>query len=297
MTAQEMLNQPIDEMNDESLPGVNVLLQGESGAGKTHAIGTLVDAGIEVFYVALDPGRESLAGYWTDKGKPIPPNLHWATIRTLPQGFAELKDMAQKINQYNFEMLTKLVDPNKRKYNQHEQLLTLFSNFKDERTKQDFGAVDHWNTDRCLVIDNLSGFSDIIMQNMVGGKPVKGQNEWGVAQNQVEIFIKMLTDGCRCHFVMLAHVEKELDEVNGGFKIMASTLGKKLAPKLPKMFSDVILAERNGKDWSWSTAASGVALKTRNLPISDKLPPDFGAIIKKWKSRGGEIQPTELPKK
>lgn len=287
-------NQELMDANDETLPGVNVLLQGESGAGKTHSIGTLVDAGLEVFYVALDPGRESLAGYYRDKGKPIPPNLHWATVRTLPQGFSELKDIAQKINQYSFEMLTKMVDPNKKKYDQHVALLTLLSSFQDERTGQNFGAVDSWNTDRVLVIDNLSGFSDIIMNNVTGGKPVKGQNEWGVAQVQVEVFLKMLTDGCKCHFVMLAHVEKELDEVNGGLRLMASTLGKKLAPKLPKMFSDVILAERNGTNWSWNTAATGAALKTRNLPVSEKLPPTFAPILEKWKQRGGRIDKTEL---
>lgn len=286
-----------EEMNDETLPGVNVMLQGDSGVGKTHAIGTLVETGLEVFYLALDPGRESLAGFWTDKGKKIPENLHWASIRTVPQGFDTMKDIAQKINSYNFEMLTKLVDGNKKKYNQHEQLLTLLSNFKDERTKQDFGAVDHWNTDRVLVIDNLSGLSDIILNNVVGGKPVKNQGEWGIAQTQVEIMVKMLTDGCKCHFVLLGHVEKELDEVNGGYKVMASTLGKKLAPKLPKMFSDVILADRNGKEYSWSTAATGVTLKTRNLPLSDKITPDFGQIIKKWESRGGKRAVTVLPTK
>lgn len=297
MTAQEMMASTTDEMNDESLPGVNVMLQGESGVGKTHIIGSLVDTGLEVFYLTLDPGRESLAGYFTDKGKKIPENLHWATIRTTPTGFAAMKDISEKINTYNFEMLTKLVDPNKKQYNQHTQLLTMLSEFKDERTKKSFGAVDHWNTDRALVIDNLSGLSDIILNNVVGGKPVKNQGEWGIAQTQVETLLKMLTDGCRCHFILLSHIEKELDEVNGGYKTMASTLGKKLAPKLPKMFSDVILAERNGKEFNWSTAASGVTLKSRNLAFSDKITPGFGQIIQKWESRGGKRMETVLPVK
>jgi len=293
--AQALMNAEINEMNDETLPGFNVMLQGESGVGKTHSIGTLVESGMEVFYLCLDPGRESLAGFWTDRGKKIPPNLHWQTIRTLPQGFSELKDIAQKINQFNFEMLTKMVDPNKSKYDQHVKLLTALSSFQDERTGKNYGAVDRWDTDRVLVIDNLSGLSDIIMNNATGGKPVKNQGEWGIAQTQVEVLLKMLTDGCKCHFVLLAHVEKELDEINGGYKTMASTLGKKLAPKLPKMFSDVVLAERNGTNWTWSTTANGVALKTRNLPLSDKLQPDFGAIVKKWESRGGKRLETKEP--
>jgi len=63
-----------------ALPGTNVLLMGPAGTGKTTAIGTLVDAGIETFYMGLEPGLESLLGYWTDKGKPVPANLHWHVL-------------------------------------------------------------------------------------------------------------------------------------------------------------------------------------------------------------------------
>ena len=71
----------------QSLPGFNVMLMGPAGSGKTHAIGTLVDAGLEVFYLALEPGLESLLGYWTDRGKPIPDNLHWHTLKAPDTSF------------------------------------------------------------------------------------------------------------------------------------------------------------------------------------------------------------------
>ena len=58
------------------LPGVNVLLMGPAGTGKTHSLGTLADAGVELFYLGLEPGLESLLGYWTDKGLEVPPNVH-----------------------------------------------------------------------------------------------------------------------------------------------------------------------------------------------------------------------------
>ena len=47
-------------------PGVNVLLMGPSGTGKTHSIGTLVDTGLQTHYLAFEAGVESLLGYWTD---------------------------------------------------------------------------------------------------------------------------------------------------------------------------------------------------------------------------------------
>ena len=95
----------------------------------------------------------------------------------------------------------------------------------------------------------------------------------------------MLCDKCRCHFVLLAHVERETDAVLGGVKIMVSTLGVKLAPKIPSMFSDVIYTVRQGDKWSWDTANSLADLKTRNLPIKSDLPPNFAPIVTKWYAR------------
>ena len=84
-------------------------------------------------------------------------------------------------------------------------------------------------------------------------------------------------------------MERETDAVLGGVKIMVSSLGKALGPKLPPMFSDVILTAREGSKFSWDTGNAMADVKTRNLTIAQGLAPDFGAIIAKWKSRGGAV--------
>ncbi len=99
----------------------------------------------------------------------------------------------------------------------------------------------------------------------------------------------MLCDNCKCHFVLIAHVERETDAVLGGVKIMVSALGSKLAPKIPPMFSDVILTVREGSKWMWDTGSALADVKTRNLVVGQGLPADFRPIIEKWKSRGGSI--------
>jgi hypothetical protein len=80
-------------------------------------------------------------------------------------------------------------------------------------------------------------------------------------------------------------LERETDEVTGGISLMASTLGRKLAPRLPRFFSDVIHAKREGEKFSWSTATFNVDLKARNVPISETIPPSFVPLIEKWRSR------------
>lgn len=280
---------PVADAAASALAGVNVMLMGPAGTGKTHSIGTLVDQGIEVFYVGLEPGLESLLGYYTDRGLPVPANLHWHTVAAPTASFTEMIDNANKINQFSLDSLAKMADPNKGKHNQFVTLLNALNDFADDRTKQKFGAVNSWSTDRALVIDGLTGMCRCAMSLVVGGKAVKSQSDWGIAQDTVEKLVRMLCDNCRCHFILLAHVERETDQILGGVKLMPSALGKALPPKLPPMFSDAILTVREGSTWKWDTASAMADVKTRNLPINANNQPSFAPIIAKWKTRGGVV--------
>lgn len=273
------------EPTKSSLPGFNVMLMGPAGSGKTHAIGTLVDSGIEVYYLALEPGLESLLGYWADSGKPIPKNLHWHTLKAPDTSFLDMLDTATKINTFSLEMLAKMTDPNKARHNQFLELFKALNDFTDQRDGSKHGAVNTWDTTKCLVIDSLTGLNSAALNLVIGGKPVRSQSDWGIAQQQLEGLLRKLCDGCNCHFVLLSHVERESDLVLGGVKLMASTLGKALAPKIPAMFSDVILTVRQGDKWTWDTANVMADLKTRNLPIKSDNPPSFAPVVAKWKAR------------
>jgi len=272
-----------------TLPGVNVLLMGPAGTGKTYSLGSLVDAGVEVFYLGLEPGLESLLAYWTDKGKDIPPNLHWHLLDAPKASFTEFLETATKVNTMSLDTLAKMQDPNRGKHNQFIKLLEALNDFPDDRTGTKFGCVDTWTPSRALVVDGMAGLARAAMSLVVGGKPVRNQSDWGIAQDQVEKIVRMWTDNCRCHFVLIAHVERETDAILGGVKLMVSTLGKALAPKLPPMFSDVILTVREGGKFTWDTASAMADVKTRNLAIAQGLPASFGPIVDKWKSRGGAL--------
>jgi hypothetical protein len=274
------------------LAGVNVLLEGPTGTGKTYALGTLADAGVELFLLFTESGLETALGYWTDRGLKVPDNVHWHMLARQPGSFATMAATAQSINLQSQESLHKMQDPNRGKHNQFVGLLQALNDYEDHRTGVKFGPVDSWGPDRCLAMDSLTGINPIAMSLVVGGKPVRSQADWGIAMSLVENLVRQLTDGCKCHFVLTAHVEREIDQVFGGVKITVSTLGRALAPKIPPMFSDVILSVRDGTKFSWSTANGQADLKARNLPIADGLPPSFKPIIDKWLSRGGRLTAT-----
>lgn len=272
------------------LSGVNVLIEGPTGTGKTTSLKTLADAGLDLFCLFTESGLESLAGAWTDHGKEIPPNVHWHVLKKSSANFGVMADSATKVNTLALEALAKMSDPDRSKHNQFVDLLRALNDFEDHRTGKKFGPVDSWGTGRVLALDSLTGINPIALSLVVGSKPVKSQGDWGIAQDLIEKLIRKLCDGCRCHFVLTAHVEREVDQVFGGVKLTVSTLGKALAPKIPPMFSDVVLSYREGNKFMWSTDNAQADLKARNLPIRSGLDQNFGQIVEKWKSRGGIVE-------
>jgi hypothetical protein len=280
--------------SESALRGVNVLLFGPAGTGKTHSIGTLAELypDLEVFYLGLEPGLETLLGYYTDKGKNVPENLHWHFLAPSKASFKDLLEGAKRINTMSLDTLAKSADPNRSKHNRFIQMLEALNDFPDDRTGRKFGAMDEWGPNRILVLDGMAGLALAAMSLVVGNKPVKNISDWGIAQDQIEKIVRLWTDNCACHFCLIAHVEREKDEVLGGIKLMVSTLGQKLAPKLPPMFSDVILTVREGSKFSWDTSNAQADVKARNLPIQAGLEPSFKKIFDKWLSRGGAFTPT-----
>lgn len=280
---------PVSSSSPDTLAGVNVMLMGPGGSGKTHAIGTLVESGVEVFCLMLESGIESLRGYFTDKGMPIPDNLHWHILEAPKASFTDMIDNAKKINSLSLESLAKTVDPNRGKHNRFVSILEALNDFPCDRTGQKFGPVNSWTPARALVIDGMTGLGQAALSLVVGGKPVKSQSDWGIAQDQVEKITRMLCDNCPCHFILITHIEREVDQILGGTKLMVSALGNKLAPKLPPMFSDVILAVRDGTKWTWDTGSAMADVKARNMPFAAGQAPSFIPLIEKWKSRGGKL--------
>lgn len=278
-----------DEVSE--LPGVNLMLMGPAGTGKTDSLGSIASAfpDLEVFYLGLEPGLETLLGHYKRIGKPIPKNLHWHSLESAKASFSDLLDGAKRINTMSLETLAKTNDPNRSKHNRFIKLLEVLNNFPDDRTGQKFGCVDTWGPNRILIIDGMAGLARMAMSLVVGNKPVKNVSDWGIAQDQIEKVINLWTDACKCHFVLIAHVEREKDEVLGGIKLMVSTLGAKLAPKLPAMFSDVILTVREGSRFTWDTANGQADVKTRNLKIQAGLDPSFKPIFESWLGRGGKF--------
>ncbi len=245
-------------------------------------------AGIEVFVIGTEPGFvDSLI----DRVRELKLDinlLHWTTVLPATEGWDALDDMVSKIGSLDFEGISKLKGIGKDKTRVPAQkLLASLKDFIDERTGQSFGSFTTWDDSRALVVDSLSGLSIIAWYLTVGNKPTGAPGEWNIAMNFLEALLMKINSDRKCYFVLTAHIEKEMDEISGVMRVMTSTLGRKLAPKLPRFFGEVIYATRTTEDpkFRWSTIDRNADLKNRILAVGDKLPPDFGPIVEGHKKR------------
>lgn len=266
----------------------SVLLQGASGAGKTSSIPTLLQAGLEVFVIGTEPGfvdslvdRCRVLNVSMDK-------LHWMSVLPATDGWDALDEMTRVIGTLDFEGVSKLKGVGKDKTRVPAmKFLSALKDFVDERTGQSFGSFTLWDDTCVLVIDSLSGLSIIAWYLTVGNKPTAAPGEWNIAMNYIEALLMKINSDRQCYFVLTAHVEKEMDEILGVNKIMTSTLGRKLAPKIPRFFSEVVYAQRTtvSPPFRWSTIDANADLKNRVLPVSNVLSPDFRPIVEGHKAR------------
>ena len=283
--------EPYMEKLESTLIGPKVLLIGPSGTGKTFSIGTLVDWAATqtppkpVYVLFTENGLETLLGYWRDRNLPVPTNLHWHVAMTAPLDLKSLIAMSDLSGKASYQALTNWTDNNRGKNNAYMRLLEALEDFPDDRTGKKMGNIFSMDKTAIFVLDSLTELANACMKMIIGSKPTASQPEYGVAQNNLINFLRLLTQALPATFVMTAHVDRQTDEISGTVKLMVKSIGKALAADIPPLFSDVILTTREAVKFYWDTAAANADTKTRSLPIQGKIEPNFGQIMNTWANR------------
>lgn len=259
---------------------------GAPGSGKTDSLVTLAEAGLKLCVIGTEPRFVESLQDSAARRKVSLDNIHWMTVSPMRASFAAMIASAKLINQLSYESLTQIKSGiEKQQYNQFITLLTALSDFRCERTGKLFGPVDKWGPDMALALDSLSGINLMVKSLVVGSKPTAAQGEWGVAMDAEEGLINKLTCDTRCFFTLLAHVDREPNEITGGTTNQVGALGKKLAPRIPRFFSEVVLAHRVADKFYWSNMMAQFELKKRILPFGDQLAPSYVPLVQAWKAR------------
>ncbi len=255
----------------------NIILTGPVGTGKTYSTHTFLNAGKELFILSTEPGIETIFGEWEKIGVDLS-KVHYTKIMPASTDWETHILNAERTNTLTMEQLQKTQAVNKSEYRQFIDVWRTLSSFTDQHG-EDFGPVDDWDDSRVIIIDGLSGLSRMALQLVVGAKPIKTRPEWGCAMGNLQNLIEKLCDDTKCTFVLISHVERQENELTGGTHLTISTLGNKLAPEIVKLPDEIIFTRREEDKFKWSTIESGIDLKSRCLPWSDDIEPDFAQMF------------------
>ena len=266
----------------------NTLLIGLPGSGKTYALAEVIEAGHDLFVIFTEPGGEdSILEAIQERGLDGS-KFHYTYVPAVTASWTSLMKAATDVNKLDQKALQS-AKPIRTDYGQLIDLLSRCHNFTDQNGEE-FGDISTWDESRFLAIDGLSGLSRMALDLVCGPKVIKTIADWGMAMNQLETILTKFTHDIPCHFCLIGHLELERDEVQGKIEKMPSTLGKKLPAQVGKYFSDVILAEKKGDKYTWSTAATDCSTKSRNLPDKVDLAPSFKFLIESWAKKRPENQ-------
>jgi hypothetical protein len=272
-----------------------ILLLGDPGSGKTDSLPTVIPAGLELFVIITEPGGvESLLDSCDRRKIPID-KLHWKVISPTAPGLKALHDIGVIVKALSYKDLAEVKQGvGKSEMKGWEEILANMANFHCDRTNRNYGDVTDWSDDRALAFDSMSGLNLICMHHVVGHKTTPHQGEWGTAMGMEEQLVLKFTSDCRCLFILTGHIDREFDTVLGATRLAPAALGSKLGPRIPRFFSEVVRARREGTSFFWSTADIDIALKNRALPISSKIVPDFAPIIEVYRRRKIQAQARPL---
>ena len=270
--------------------GLKVILMGVPGCGKTHALRTLIDSGLEVFGIITEPNAfntiQNLDGASQAYKDAVNGNgkLHLQYIPPAKATWESMTKAAKMITTYDMASIGKMPAADKAQHTQFLSVLSTCADFKDG--DKSYGPIDQFNPDtQAVFLDSLSGLNKMFLSHVCGTKPVKTLPEWGCAIDMEINFLEHLCFGIPCHVIVTAHLAREVDEVLGGIRTTVNALGRKAPQEIPKYFTDTILAKREGSDFTWSTADHGVDTKATTIKPSGKHPPTFLPLIETWRNR------------
>lgn len=271
--------------NLSPIPGVKAVFFGRAGSGKTYSTRTLFNVkGLIPVHLFLESSQSTISDI---------PEAQWTHLSPFrgKNNTETLAAMFEKINILSNDDLQRTGGlSTKRDMRQMLELIELLNNFKTHDGKE-LGDVQKWGTDKVLVMDGLTDLTRMARYIQSGLKPLLTQPDYGAIMFSIEVLLKYLTEELWCHFILISHIEIEKDEIGGGYQKSLSTIGRKLAPIIPPMFDDVILAKKIDGTFTWSSVENDADTKNRTMPLHDSMEQDFEILFRMWQERGGILSP------
>lgn len=234
------------------------MLIGYSGAGKTGALTSLVEAGYKLRILDFDNGLDSLVIQCRKRCPGKLGNIHFVSLRDKLKG----------------TQAGPILDGMPTAFTRAMQLL---DRWKDGT--EDLGRPADWGEDTVVVIDSLTFLSEAAFNWATAMNPsAKDKRQiYGAAQEAIENAIALLTaDSFKTNVIVTAHI-KFIDQPDGTTKGFPTAVGNALSPKLPAYFNNVALCETKGVGASAQRIIRTIStgLVDVKSPASFTMPPEL----------------------
>jgi hypothetical protein len=210
-------------LNHHSGQLVKLLYLGDSGAGKTGSLVSLVKAGYHLRIVDFDNGLDVLKAFAL---KECPANVGNVMYETFRDSYK-----AGPTGPVVAGVPKALVGA-----------LKILNKWTDESIPAE------WGPSHILVIDSLTGLGKAAFEWAKGLNPgAKEPRQWyHQAQQAVDNVISLLTsEAFRSNVIIIAHVQL-VEKGDGTLRGYANTIGKALGPLVPTYFNTMVLAQSKG---------------------------------------------------
>lgn len=232
-----------------------LLLLGDSKAGKTTSLISLVRAGYHLRILDFDNLLGSLARRVNLECPELAPNVEFRSLRDSYKGTAAGTVLSGKPKAW--------IDS-----------LALLNRWKYDDL--DLGVPAEWGANTILVVDSLSRWCDAAYDFHDAMTPVgKGSGEkdgraiYGNAQDDVERQLANLTSPAfETNVIVICH-GVYMDNPDGTRKIFPQGVGQKLSPKIPQYFPNYVRITKRGEDRKLELKSSVM------IDLANELPPSL----------------------
>jgi hypothetical protein len=248
-----------------------LLIEGDSGSGKTGALASLVAAGYKLRILDMDNGLDPLKTFVEHTCPQNLGNVEFRTLRDKWKSGPEGPVIAGTPKAF--------VDTVK-----------MLDRWKYDET--DLGIPSEWGSDTILVIDSLTFLSDAAWAFReplaVKGKDGKYDQRaiYKDAQDAIESVLAFVTgETFRTNVIVTSHI-RYIENLDGTRKGYPTSVGSALGPIIPRYFNSVALCEsRAGKRTIQTVATAMIDLKNpkpfemaKSYPIETGLAEFFGVL-------------------
>lgn len=203
---------------------VKLLFVGNSGAGKTGALTSLVKAGYKLRIIDMDKGLDALINHVREADPKLLENIQYQT----------------------YHDRTKMTSAGVKVAGSPKAYVSLCNAL--EKWPDDDSDPASWGADTVLVIDSLTNVGRAAFKWAQAANPAsKDPRQWyKTAQDLIEDFIaNLVADEFATNVIVISHIDIVTTNENT-IKGFVSSIGKALGPKLPRFFNTLILSEVSG---------------------------------------------------